>query len=828
MAQISLSERFAKRRRIRLATIIAGLFVTAILVQLVVLDKPQVTEAAVRMNYGGSGNVEIFGSDSRLDYRNYVVDKNGVIYAIPNPDIISGVDIRHYSYLAQPIVCDDYSTTPPSRVSPCNIAGLDKNLTITGATVIMEGEQNFGNITVKDNGRITQPYADAEGKLNRPMYTKGYWGAEFEGYLFLPSNSQCAWLHFAPTNILPSNMPYEADRISEQSSDPAVDDAVQIQVYQDRWWTVYRRSNNPAAYGSNVNTTFGQVGTPVDMCNSSGSQKVLQFRARFVNTTGSANLSLFQTNLRNVAGTNNWYIRSHDYLLSSQYSTDSSNVNGKLKFAYYLNRGFNLQSLNFNDDYRKTAEKAEMDVGVDLAGARYGIYYPNESNKFRLTYGANNAAGALQDATPLGDSRTEINAPTRYVSSRHGNWPLNYHAFDLPGGTAERRIYSGLTLNVAGTVTLDGGGGPSQPLIDLNGVGYPGWGYGHSSALTENERGAGLGGGLSVGASINPFVNPLNGPGGGGWHSRSGSSCRALVCTDAAAKGEPTHYSDAGEMIISINQPYIGSGGGGSSELIDPIRYFMTGGSGGGALKLTANKLEIVGFSAFDFIGADSTAGFVGYYPESAPRNKYHAYGAAGKIVIKVGEISITANTPANLPISAKSEQTEEISWSDPNFCSKISGGSGGYVTIVYSKSAQSYDTIKSKIDVHTICQQDSGISATGAEKGVIALVNKTEADQGIAIKKWLEARDRPGQGGDFNPYALQVGDTIYVHLRVEQLTPGLSVKITDELLKSSSGEKCLPTAYANPAGVREGDTYVWQRTPVQASEEFVYECKVQ
>ncbi len=744
-----------RRRKLRLLTVVVGVLVFAMLVQMLVLNNPKSTKAAVMIN----GNDAVI--DGGADNVAFVIDQNGNVYQQPSQkftdDNGNNIDFRYYAYLSTPVDCAG---------ATCNIKG--KNLTIRNSQVLMEGSQSYQNLTVDQNGSISEAAADRDGMINKPLYTGDFWGAKYTGFLKIPANS----VYYLTADDVNGAAEIDYSPNASISNNDAA----------NNWTPVYVNSTSDVASdwsnGAKANTTLSDYSNSKQYTflqnDSNTDDKWVP--VRFLYAKGS-NPGVFNINYQIF----NYYSNGTYFPANNQpYSQGSIGLDrlygvsdgnpmkdkgqGMMNFEYYVSaNGKTLPNTAFGNAI-KTVKIDNISLAGSFAG-NFG-YMAGGNNVFQFSFGGNSG----QAASPIGDS---IANTDRVLASRHSAFALNptlfpsdtskWPAFFKSSDGTTRRIEAGLTLNVNDEVVVN-----NEKGINMNGVGYPGWGnefYKANDLPTKTaaqNRGGGIGGG--------ELSDTL---GGGGSHARNGGS--PLPTFSLTGK---TYYDDATEVV---DKSALGSGGGSSK--------FNIGGSGGGAVKVITKKVTA---NVKDAIVANGNGGMVIDTPNSV------AGGAGGKIVIKADEIDLGAGVDTG---ATKNQIFSTNGFGDYASCS---GGSGGYIVLAYNISND--DLLNSKdYSIRLHVTGGNGLDSTGTkvpaqsgQDGIVSVIKKSSIDS-VTIKKWLTALDRPvpntPPNPNFNPYSVQAKDKIRVSIEISQATPGFQTDIADQILKvPNSSEQCTPT----------------------------------
>jgi len=750
MAKITLSRVLHRRKNFKIVTLVVAVLTAAVLLQTFVFNNPKTLQAAVLIS----------GNDAIIDGANtttFVVDQLGNVYQQPNVRLIddnnNNIDFRYYSYLANPTNCDGQI---------CNVKG--KNLTVRNGQVLMEGSQSFKNLYIDKNGSVSQPVADRDGLINKPLYTGSYWGMSFTGFLKIPANS----VYYLYSDDVSGGVEIDYSANTSISSDDA----------QNKWTPIYLNASNDVqdAWQNGVKQNLS-----LDDYISSGQYTFLQNES---NTADKWVPIRFSYGRGSNAGVFNLKYQVFEYFSNGAYFPASKQPfsqgllsldrvygisdgnpmkdqgQGLVDFRYFVSTdGKTMPNASFSNSF-KTVESKNISPKASLAN--FG-YLGGANNVFQFAFGSNSQA-----ASPIGDSIANIN---RLMASRHSAYALNPTLFPVlvsgwpdsfkgVGGVV-RRLEGGLTLAIDNELKID-----DEKGINLTGVGFPGWGNEFYKAndylniAAVKNRGGGAGGG--------EFSTVL---GGGGSHARKGGD--PLATSYGTGK---TYYGDATE---AINKNSLGSGGGSSA--------YNIGGSGGGAIKIVAKKVSLNSKNA---IVANGNGGVVIDTPYNI------AGGAGGKIVIKADDINLTG-------VDSGTVKNEVVVADGFGGYKSSTGGSGGYIVIAYNITNDEVINSKSySLRFHV--GGGTGIDISGnnsallsAEDGVLSVVKKS-ALEAVTIKKWLDPLDRPvpntPPNTNFNPYSVQLNDKIRVNIQISQATPGFETTIDDEVLKvPNSTERCRP-----------------------------------
>jgi len=761
-----------------------------------IINRPKKLEASVVV----TGDYAVIDGGSAHD--TFVIDDNGYVYQKPaggfTDDSGNEIDFRYYSYLATPITCGG---------EICNVSA--KSLTIRNSLVLMEGAQDLKNLTVENTGSISQPFADRSGMINKPVFAGDYWGMRLTGFLKVPQKSTY-YLY--------------ADQI---------DDAVKIESFSgsnislsgnNNWSNIYADAAGSAIDGWNSGTKlnlnaadFATSGN-YNLLRNTGSDDIwVPIRFSFADTTG---FSQFKLSFQRFESTDTTLstVKDEGYLSINDLSGINNDGNpmgsdgwGYMDMEYFLSEnGSSIPNSAFSNAIR-TFWVDNLNMKTALASP-YG-FVGSTDQTFQFAFDTDD-----QVATPLGDSDASFH---RTMASRYSNYPLNPNIFPADAAlwpnlfknnqNNTRRIDSGLTLNVETEVKIEGERG-----VNLNGVGYPGWGNEFKNSGYSQQRGAGTGGGESSDTL-----------GAGASYARSGGVPSGTFW----GTGKNT-YGDASE---NISKSFLGSGGGSSKANI--------GGAGGGALKIAVPTLTIRSKNAIE---ANGNGGIVIGNPKNV------SGGSGGKIVIKVTDFNLESVDSGSTKNSVASSKGYGFSVGDG--VNNVSGGSGGYIILMYDNSndddinAGIYSIrlpVSGGVGVKDVTDADTDGAANAewnGQDGIISVVRKTES-QTASIKKWLLPIDRPNETGisnaNFNPYSLQLNDTIQVNLEVANLTAGAESLIEDEILKIyGSQERCEPIAEtiidpANSTIIESNYDYAsgevfWKFVPKAAgSVNMSYNCKV-
>ncbi len=770
MAKLSLSKVLRRKKHFRTLTIVIGVLLLGIVVELLVLNNPKSLKAAVIV----SGNDAVIDGGGTTTF---VVDSNGNVYQQPSFKLTDNdltttnkeVDFRYYSYLSTPTLCLD---------KVCNVKG--KNLTIRNGQVLMEGTQNFKNLTIENTGSISQPLADRSGMINRPVYTDDYWGMRLTGFIKIPVNS-----------------------VYYLSNDTGVKDSIKIEYLnsstidpdtaKNNWSPIYLDANDVSksawSSGEKRNLTLTDYISSKQYSaftnDSNTAEKWVPVRFSFAKGVDSAAFGIkYQIFDYYKSGDPGGFFPDIQSQIDSGYlglsriygiddngSAQKANGVGEMNFEYFVAKdGASFLSSDFGNGVR-TVESRNIDIKESL-GSSYG-YIGSANNTMQFAYNS-----LAQFSSPIGDS---IATTHRIMSSRHSaftlnpglfpasvaTWPATFKAVD----NQARRVEGGLILDIDNEIKIDGERG-----INLNGTGYPGWGnefYASNDYLTKVTAKS-IGGG-SGGGEMSSIL------GGGASFARRGGTPSNDILAVNFGSGKVA-YGDATELI---SKDTLGSGGGSSG--------YNLGGSGGGAIKVVAKKMTV---GAKNAVTANGNGGM------KIGADFNIAGGSGGKIVVKTDEIALGGNIDSG---TAKNEifNVDGFGSNGSDGIVNCSGGSGGYIILAYGISND--ESINSKnYNLRFHLSGGTGMLGGAAsnnsfsgENGVLSVVNKSSLES-ASIKKWLLPIDRPMSNmppnPNFNPYSLQFKDKIKVNLTIAGATTGFETVIEDEILKvPNSNERCKP-----------------------------------
>lgn len=374
--------------------------------------------------------------------------------------------------------------------------------------------------------------------------------------------------------------------------------------------------------------------------------------------------------------------------------------------------------------------------------------------------------------------------------------------------------------------------------INVDGAGYPGGTY-----SPNHPNGYGPYGGYGI---VEPAEGKIGANGGGNW----GKGGRGY-CTDNGdgecpnPNGGEFEGLDPGQTNSGTVDFNYGSGGGHANQLWNDKTTGADGGSGGGRIRIAVNG-DIVLSSSQNKIVANGQDGTT--HTEGGDEWEVSGAGAGGAILLYAKNFITPAPNPPG-----------DVYGADSNG-GKISDYTNGYIyTSVSTFSGLDWSSIKYGLGSDGLLVNDTtatiitNISASGGDdtyhsgKSVFGggggggqLVLSDGRNQ-FTIKKKLESIDRPGDGIDFNPYSLRVGDTIKVIITVTNFQTGRSFRVNDEFLKTPTGaaRKCAyvagsetPVIPTPPQTSDESITWpAYLPTAADASlgyKVFSYYCKVQ
>lgn len=372
-------------------------------------------------------------------------------------------------------------------------------------------------------------------------------------------------------------------------------------------------------------------------------------------------------------------------------------------------------------------------------------------------------------------------------------------------------------ITLAGDLILTSGG-----KINVDGKGYPG-AYAGATCGQEGRSGGLPAGfeqfGKGPGGGASSFLYVRSEPGQGAGAGYGGIGGRGL---DRVSKGGSTSDISGGITYGSTDGTLdFGSGGGaeyfyhrgGSGDSENHYNCYH-GGNGGGRVKIAASgKISIGADSNISANGSDPV------YVTSLHDNEGRGGGGSG------GTISLSADI---------------YEFSPTMFASVDGKNGGGAGTITYVNTAVT--------GVATNLFASGGTNGSGLWSdrgggggGRILIKKPLSTKLAISIRKDLTPNSRPGASpaNNFNPYALQLGDSIIVNLYVSNLDPSQGTKVTDEILHSpnTTGDKiiCRPDgSYSSSPpginGVYDGSQSVVWNVPATSQQvvELHYGCTVQ
>lgn len=339
-------------------------------------------------------------------------------------------------------------------------------------------------------------------------------------------------------------------------------------------------------------------------------------------------------------------------------------------------------------------------------------------------------------------------------------------------------------LIITNNLTLENGG-----KIDVNGKGYPndyGPGHGLVAGQCPDEKGCAGGGGYGGEGGQGNSADLIGGKTYGSENNPIdfGSGAGLSDCGNDFFGGGRIKI-DAGSITISDLSSMISANGNENTNNCD----FSPGGPSGGSIWLIANTINTPAarlYTPSDYAMADK-----GYHRDLTPRG---TDGFVGTLMINgVLKNNGNSNNPAVPSYTNIFAKGGDI-WRN--------GGAGGGGRIVIGSA-----------------------STSSSVKKVLEPLNRGSNPQCTS------------SGGEncFNPYSVQVGDKIRIHLYVTNLVPGSSNLISDELFKTALNDQhCEPVENAYSPGIVD-DTYSngkieWNNVTTNAIGEEVqlyYDCLV-
>ena len=342
---------------------------------------------------------------------------------------------------------------------------------------------------------------------------------------------------------------------------------------------------------------------------------------------------------------------------------------------------------------------------------------------------------------------------------------------------------------LSGGLTIEGGGS-----INVDGKGYPGGYSGHT-------KGYGPGGGSFTSGNAGGGGG-YGGHGGQGGHDSGNSFGKGGIIYDSMAN--PSEWGSGGGGGSSLGRS--GGAGGGFVRVVAASVYFSTsnamvargaygkydkaGAGSGGTINLTA-ALFSVNMAPAVIIDASGNNG--GYIPV-----ENGGHGGGGRVAIAA--TNFQGVDPNDLMTTT-------------NYISNTSGivGSPRYNNSGPAINLASYDNSTQSVLINF------------GERGTVYI--PIVSSGGSNIKKKLIPISRAGSAS-FNPYALQVDDVIKVEITVPLTSVGMNV--TDEFLKTPSGNKCAYFGSDSPAAFSTTDPIVWRVDASGTDVKFSYQCKVE
>lgn len=396
--------------------------------------------------------------------------------------------------------------------------------------------------------------------------------------------------------------------------------------------------------------------------------------------------------------------------------------------------------------------------------------------------------------------------------------PGNIEMYLLSAEGKRRKV----DLNVAGDLTFEHGG-----RINVDGKGFPGK-LGVNVAADCNDN-CGFGYGPGGGESADTH-DALAFGGGGGYGGDGGNG----VGNGGGGDAGVFPVSLFGEAY-TIDTAWHGSAGGAARKHDNPAEGSTDGRAGGGVVFIQARDVITAPVSGFLGRGGKITAAGIaaGDGGGTCISNKRcSGAGSGGSIYLFLRNYS--ANTKFNVSsdgglsnVSGRSgvDSSPVLSGfaNDLGYLMTINadGGRAGpsyryYVNSIFGIMIPHYD----------LDAKDSGVGGGGGR--IMIQANDTF----MTIEKKIEPVERVNSTGivdDFNPYSLQVNDTVKVKIRVINIKNGAIV--SDVPLKEvgvSGGYVCRPISSSPTASLTSDETVSWTYTESDAGEaSFEYNCKV-
>jgi len=746
------------------------------------------------------------GNDVTIQTGSYLLKTDGHIYTYQSPFLPAMNDAQ----LDQRFLSTFYNVDTGFAVDS------NTNLTVGStsglATLMAEGSVNLNNLTVTNNGTLTQAYADRTGHLNRPTYSSDYWGVVWTGFIKLTG-----------TNL-----------IFPQAAGGKLDDAMAIEVGTDAscsapattvdttyWHTIYSDSlsaswpiyGDNAGNGSPANRYYGLDACTRTLMTGTGSTTYVPVKIYFGEVSGSSQLWLNYIEL-NPSSPYGVAVAAVAMPLSNFYgSNEDGTVNTSLvrrmDFDYYisaytektipqydLNMGSGFsnavlaghkRNMNLRQDLRMLDSPVGSNGGTGESYGKWDAYHNDDTFKFEWQGWGQNSTPV---ADPLGTWDDKGGAIPSYniLGSHYDGGTINWNALDQAYADNYNNNPAGLHLNVANTILIRSGG-----KIDATGSGYAGaWGVGTQPNYGSTRlRGGSVsfdgapGGGISMNGGCTAIASAGSHAGEGG-AGDSGLNCGGNTWRKPPDWPNNTYGGPAD------NPSSLGSGGGYTGS-------WNGGGDGGGLLEINSSVLAIQSSRAIFAEGRWTSSMQQPYDNDSG-----YAGGAGGSINIRVSTLNVGVGLSGVFSASAQeipiTGNRNLISVPLYNIDGS-SGGGGGYIFIQYTNSNLDSSAIRtasrvsgargSKNGAWSINNSDGDKVYDGQDGRLIVVTGGPQFN----IRKKLVPINRQGSGAAFNPYALQLGDVIQVSIEIGDMT-GVAT-VDDELLRIPSDTyryRCEPS----------------------------------
>jgi len=738
--------------------------------------------------------------------------------------------------------------TSDRYVSPTDTSLDGSDVTVSnGATLTVDGTHSLGTVTVQKGSKVTTSPAGAYRKLSRSLDRQSFYGHAWlikaTGYYVAPTASAIGYVFKFPNNSVSDAAVFRIKvgetwkQVCSSSSD----------YYTGSWhWNQGGYGSCPAT-GATVSVGNLTAGQSYQMELYVVQSKIAKSRTPSDSSTltmkrsidGGADASIVINNEIKSATSQNQAALDLEFFSSTKdkiaYSADMSfpGTNSLVSLADY-------RLFDVNPYFPKTQGPTQSGSiwytsrSYDSNGYISAASTDNEKEHSPLNQSVS-ASTTCSTSSPCNfelDFSTGSDATSyRYVTYRYLN-PLGYLSVDWANfGDDFESNYTGfytkdvlskldnlppLVINADKLTVNDGG------AIDVSGKGYmggrgklssdgtdatnvqtkpaiSGWGD-RSFTYTYAPAFAGFGAGGGEGYSYNRNGRILINGGGGGYGGHGGwipSNMTGVITTRNLPVAAGATYS------VSDNASLPGSGGGVGygydiAGATDPNKY-MSGGNGGGQIKLNVGILEMNGLAK---IAADGTVActpsggscnFNGVSLEDEYTTSFIMAGAGSGGSI---DLTVTDSVSWNVSPSSQAISAEGGGWwyvhDSPNVLNgnnNYQGSGGGGGRVVLSLPASEVNTVSSNTSVEARCYSPADNNGQCGEDGTLTIDSSNGLVSPIVVKTTYSDSVYSKLQATF-----EAGQTVFVELEVDELgTLRSDYKIEDHI---PSGVTKKPTSY--------------------------------